>query len=172
MKRAQLKSYSPISTVSIFSGVLNRNTTDGDIHHVSHIGDYTLFIYESELNRLVQDFEKMEEISFIQDSTHLYDEQFAICASGIDYGLWVQQRLIGMWSTNHNLKGLNMSFIIEKALNTLKKNRNHFIDMSADRVSTNNVVYEDLVSQELMLLIIRCFSHTLDKVGKKFDAPE
>ena len=172
MKRAQLKSYSPRSTVSIFSGVLNRHITDGDINDISHIGDYTPFIHNSELNALVKDFEKIEEISIIQDSTHLYDEQFAICARGIDDSLWVKQRLIGMWSTNHHLKGLNMSFIIEKALDRLKKERKNLIAMSADRVSANNVAYKDLVSQELKLMIIGCFSHTLDKVGKKFDAPE
>ena len=72
-----------------------------------------------------------------------------------------------MWSTNHHLKGLNMSFIIEKSLDRLSNSRKHLIAMSADRVSANNVAYEDSVSQELKLMIIGCFSHTLDKVGKK-----
>ena len=42
----------------------------------------------------------------------------------------------------------------------------------ADRVSANGVAQKDLVSNGDNLMAVPCFSHTLDKVGKKFDAPE
>ena len=114
-----------------------------------------------------------DKISIIQDSTNLFDEQFAISARGMDEdGLWVQQRLIGMWSTNHHLTGVNMGFVIEKALQRLKKDMSDVIAMSADRASPNNTAWVELIKLGDKIMLIGCFSHTLDKVGKKIDAPE
>ena len=76
-----MKSYSPISTVSIFSSVINCHSIAGGVGNISNISDYVSFIYASEIDKLVADFVSLsKEISFIQDSTHLYDEQFGICA--------------------------------------------------------------------------------------------
>ena len=174
IKRAQLKSYSPISTAAIFSNVLNRHATDGNVDNISHINDYTKFIHESELDNLVKEFSSFnKEFSIIQDSTHLYDENVGICSRSMsDEGLWVQQRLIGLWSIDHHLSGLNMSFIIEKACNRLKKKRSDMIAMMADRVAANGVAQRDLISKGDILMSVPCFSHTLDKIGNLFDAPE
>ena len=45
--------------------------------------------------QMQSDFKTMNKIS-IQDSTNIFDEQFVICARGIDKDLWVQQQLIGI----------------------------------------------------------------------------
>ena len=86
-------------------------------------------------------------------------------------GLWVQQRLIGIWSIDHHLSGLNMAFIVEKALQRIKRIFS-LIAMSADRVSANNTAYKNLIKDDKKIMLIGCFSHTLDKVGKNFDALE
>ena len=65
-----------------------------------------------------------------------------------------------------------MSFLIEKALQRLRKERDGCIEMSTDVASSNNNFYKDLISSGIVLMLIGCFSHTLDKTGKKFDAPE
>ena len=44
--------------------------------------------------------------------------------------------------------------------------------MTADRVSANRVAYNNLVSEGDELMSVPCFSHTLDKIGKQFEAPE
>lgn len=123
MKRAQMKSYSPRSTVEVFSNVINRHSIEGNISNISHIGDYTSLIQSHEIESLVKQFSEMgNKIAIIHDSTNLFDEQYAISARGMDEeGLWVQQRLIGTWSTNHHMTGLNMGFVIEKALQRMKK---------------------------------------------------
>ena len=174
VKLAQLKSYSPISTVSVFANVINRHAIEGNVDNVSHISDYTPFIHANELDRLVKEFATFnKEFSMVQDSTYLFDEQFGICCRAMqDEGLWVQQRLIGLWSINHHLSGLNISFVIEKACERLGKLRSDLIAMMADRVSANGVAQKDLVSTGESLMAIPCFSHTLDKIGNKFDAPE
>ena len=174
MRRVQMKSYSPRSTVEVFSNVLNRHSIDGNIANISHIGDYTSLIQSHEIETLEKLFSKMgDKISIIQDSTNLFDEQFAISARGMDEdGLWVQQRFIGMWSTNHHLTGINMGFVIEKALQRLNKDIRDVIAMSADRASSNNTAWLELIKLGDKIMLIGCFSHTLDKVGKKFDAPE
>ena len=63
-----------------------------------------------------------------------------------DEGLWLQQRLIRLWSIDHHLSGLNMSFVIEKACQRLGKLKSDLIAMMADIVSANGVVQKDLVS--------------------------
>ena len=117
MKRAQLKSYSPRSTIAIFSGIVNRNSKAGIIDNISDISDYKPFIHEVEIDRLVKLFlGLMDDITIIQDSAFLHDEHFGICTRGMDEdGLWVQQKLISIWSIDHHLSGLNMTFIGEKS---------------------------------------------------------
>ena len=44
--------------------------------------------------------------------------------------------------------------------------------MMADRVYDNYVAQRDLVSNREILMYVPSFSHTLDKIGKKIDAPE
>lgn len=147
----------------------NRHAPEGNIDNVSHINNYTPFIRANELDRLVKDFTTFnKEFSMVQDSTHLYDEQFDICCRAMkDEGLWVQQRLIGLWSINHHLSGLNMSFIIEKACDRLGKLISDLITIMADGVFANGIAQKDLVSNGDNLMTVPCFSHTLDKIGKK-----
>ena len=87
-----MKAYSPKSTVSICSGVVNSHSNDVKVENVSQISDYAPFINDRKIDRLVTDVTLlMDEINIIQDSTNLYDENFRICARGIDdNGLWVQ----------------------------------------------------------------------------------
>ena len=93
VKLVQLKSYSPISTAFIFANVINHHATKGNIDNVSHVSDYTFFINTNELDRLVKDFVAFnKEFSMVQDSTHIFDEQFGMCCIEIqDEGIWVQQ---------------------------------------------------------------------------------
>ena len=65
-----------------------------------------------------------------------------------------------------------MIFVVEQEVNRLKKERAALIDMYAYRVAANNDAYRDLISKENTLILIGCLSHTLDKTGKMFDAPE
>ena len=52
MRRVQMKSYSPRSTVEVFSNFLNRHSIDGNIANISHIGDYTSLIQSHEIETL------------------------------------------------------------------------------------------------------------------------
>ena len=56
MRRVQMKSYSPRSTVEVFANVLNRHSIDGNISNISHIGDYTSLIQSHEIESLVKLF--------------------------------------------------------------------------------------------------------------------
>ena len=59
--------------------------------NVLHINDYTPFIHEFEIDRLVEDFKSFgKEFIIVQDSTCLYDEQSRICSRSMDdEGLWL-----------------------------------------------------------------------------------
>ena len=91
------------------------------------ISDYTPFIHEAEIDRLVKLFSGLlNDNTIIQDSTFLCDEPFGICARGMDEDdVWVQQRLIGIWSIDHHLSGLNMAFIVEKELEMIQRKKLH-----------------------------------------------
>ena len=112
VKLAQLKSFSLISTAFIFADAINYYATEGNIDNASHISDYTPVIHVNELDRLDKDFATFnKEFSMVQDSTYLFDEQFGTCYREMkDEGLWVQQRLISIWSMNHHISSLNMIF--------------------------------------------------------------
>ena len=159
MKRAQLKSYSPRSTFSIYSGIVNHHSKEENIDDISRISRYTPVIHEFELNKLAKLFsELMDEISIIQDYTFLHDEHFGVCARGMDEdGLWVQQKLIDIWSIGHHLSGLNIVFIVEKDLLRIHRKVDSLISMSVDKITTNRRYNKMLI---------------LDKVGNNFDAPE
>ena len=102
--------------MSIFVNVINRHSTKVNVDKVSHISEYTPFIYSNELDRLVKDFATLnKEFSMVQDSTRSFDEKFGIfCRAIQNEVMWEQHRLIGLQSTNHKLSGLSMSFMIEK----------------------------------------------------------
>ena len=99
---------------------------------------------------------------------------------------FIQQRLIAITATDHHVNGSQQANLIDSTLKRIGCKIDALIALCADRAGANAVTAEVLSGAEeraidelimkqfpnLNIFLVGCFSHTFDKVGKKFDAPE
>ena len=69
----------------------------------------------------------------IIDSTTLSDEQVGVCCRAMCEKFFVNQSLVGIWSLNHHLSGMNYSFVLEQAWKRIGRTQKDFISIPADR---------------------------------------
>ena len=173
-KKAQLKSFSSQSTLSTYVSVAQRYIEEGELAGTNHWMELVPVIHSEEISNICKSFSHLsKETVLIVDTTTLVDEQAGVVSRSIcEDTFFVTQALVGLWSLNHHLTGMNNAFILEQAWKRINRTRKDVIAVPADRVSANSVSYREVLRDAHDLFLIGCFSHTNDNVGKQFDCSE
>jgi len=135
-------------------------------------------IKQQELDRLEGDFGKSltamtDALCLVMDATTLANEE-KTCVLGrfMSKDLYVQQRLLAIAALAHHANGMHDARLAELAMTRLGASEMSLIAFAADRHGSNNLCHAELCKRGRAIFLIGCFSHTLDKVGKKFNMPE
>ena len=114
-----------------------------------------------------------DAVCMVMDATTLAKEdKTCVLVRVMDRDLYLQQRLVGITATAHHASGKNDARLAASALARLGLSVEELVAFAADRHAGNGVCHEEFRKVNAAILLIGCFSHTLDKVGKNFDAPE
>ena len=105
--------------------------------------EYIQIIHTFELDR-IENFSS--PIALIDDSTTLDNEQDGICVRAIGiYSSFITQSLVETWSLAYHTSGRNSACIMEQAWKTYNIVISDIIATLVDMVSTNSVVYTELL---------------------------
>ena len=159
----------PLNKIPLFRELLEENglrLTDR-----RRMSDLVPFILSQEKEMLKNDLaEKCLSITF--DGTTRLGEVFVIMVRFVDPNWCIYQRLIRVQILAKSLSGEEMA---REIINSLSVEygvlSQQILAVMHDCASTNTVAMRTLKVLYPMAIDIGCFSHTLDRVGERFDVP-
>jgi len=136
------------------------------------MSDLVPFILAQEKDKLKTEIAD-KPLSIIFDGTSRLGEVFALVIRFVDSGWCIQQKLIRLKMLAKSLNGdeIAREFITTVSVEFGIKSEN-VVAIMHDCASTNTAAMRTLKVLYPFVLAIGCFSHTLNRVGEKFNAPQ
>jgi hypothetical protein len=178
VERAALKGGLSDMQVQTMRSAIERVATGAKLGHTADMAALIPAILEHELEdlkRTLGDSLTMfaDAAAVVMDATTLAkEEKTCILVRVMSRDLYLQQRLVDITATSHHVSGLQDARLASRALARIGLTVESLVAFAADRHAGNGVCHEELSLVNDAILLIGCFSHTLDKVGKNFDCPE
>ena len=184
---AALKSLTGLKAINILRDVIEDVAEGPTIGDAKDLGDCIKDLHKDTLNTLTQEMEDFyKQLVIVIDATTLAtDEKTAILTRMLDKNYYIQQRLVAIVPTDGHVGGKAQANLIKATAKRIGIKIEQLIALCADRAGANAVTAETLGGEEkdidelimnefpqLHIFLVGCFSHTFDKVGQKFDAPE
>ena len=159
----------PLNKLSIFRELLEENAYR--LSDRRHMSDMIPFILQQEKEQIKKEISG-KALSIIFDGTSRLGEVFVIVARFVQSDWCVQQRMILLQLLVKTMTGEE---IARQIINTLSVEyaiqSQQVMGMIHDCASTNKVAMRTLKVLYPCMLGIGCFSHTLNRVGEKFNIP-
>ena len=161
-----LKAGVPLSKISKFRDLFEENAARLTDNHGMY--DYLPFILSEEETRIRSDIND-RPVSVIFDGTSRVGEALAILLRFVDAEWCVQQRLVRVQMLAKSLSGEELARELISVLSvTYSITSNTLLAAMRDGASVNSVAIRTLKVVYPLLFDVRCFSHTIDRVGSHF----
>lgn len=164
-----LKAGIPLSKIEKFRDVFEENALRLTDRHGMH--DIVPFILREEETRITSEING-RMLAVIFDGTSRVGEALAVLLRFVDQDWCVQQRLVRVQMLAKSLSGEELARELISVLSiTYSIRPNSLLAAMRDGASVNNVAIRTLQVVYPLLIDIRCFSHTIDHVGGRFQTP-
>ena len=164
-----LKAGVPLNKISKFRDLFEENgarLTDN-----RGMLDYIPFILKEEESRIRAEIEG-QSVAVIFDGTSRVGEALAILLRYIDAEWCVRQRLVRVQMLAKSVTGEELARELISVLSvTYGIKSNMLLAAMRDGASVNGVAIRTVKVVYPLIIDIRCFSHTIDRVGDKFETP-
>jgi hypothetical protein len=135
------------------------------------MSDLIPFVLKEEQQRIKQEISS-KFVSVIFDGTSRLGEALAVVLRFIGIDWTIEQRLVRVQLLAKSLSGEEIAREIITILSTSYSiESSRLLACMRDRTSTNGVAVRTLAILYPNMLDVKCFSHTLDRVGEHFDIP-
>ena len=136
-----------------------------------YMHDYIPFILSEEETRIRSEING-RRVAVIFDGTSRVGEALAILLRFVDAEWCVQQRLVRVQMLAKSLSGEELARELISVLSvTYSIRSNTLLAAMRDGASVNSVAVRTLKVVYPLLFDVRCFSHTIDHVGSRFQTP-
>ena len=166
---AFLRAGVPLSKLDCFRDLLEENGYR--LIDRRHTFDLVPFVQKEEESSIRKELTG-NYLSVIFDGTSRLGEALAIVVRYVDDNFKIEQRLIRMQMLSKSMTGEEIARELINQLSAVYGIQSEFLLAAMiDRAAVNNVAMQTLKVVYPSLFDIGCFSHTLDRVGEKFNTP-
>lgn len=166
---ALLKAGVPLSKLDILQDVLEENAYS--LSDSSHLRRLIPFILQSELTKIKSEIVG-KNVSIIFDGTTHICEAFVIVLRYMDCDWVIQQRVCRLMLPAKSITGKECARQLVTAVSTeLSISPELLVAAMRDRARVNDVAMRTISVIYSNMMDVKCFSHTLDRVGEKMTTP-
>ena len=157
----------PLQKFDLFCELLEENAMR--LTDRRHMSDLISFVLKEEQQRIKQDISS-EFVLVIFDGTSRLGEALSVVVRFVRVDWTIQQRLVCVQLLAKSLSGEEIAREIITILSTSYNiESSRLLACMRDGASTNSVAVRTLAILYPNMLEVKCFSHTLDRVGEHFD---